>query len=393
MPVSLATSVAGIPMETCVYNASGPRTADSAALAKIFNSKSGAILTRSATLQAQEGCQETSTWHDPDTDGASLNSEKAPNSGIEYYISQKTYDEVQGGDDAKKKSLSKKPYIVSIQVSTMEDTLKMIKAVLQAGVPIDAIELNVGTSSTPDGPIVGHDFELLKTLLARFSANFPEFVLGFGRKVRFGLKLPPYFEMKKFEDLAEVLNTYRVLVRYVVSTNTLGNALAVDYISEAPCISLDGGFAGLSGRAIKYTALANIKKLREVLDPCIDVVGVGGVENGTDVFEMILCGASAVQVGTTHWKQGPKCFARICRELEGIMKKKGYESLADFKGKLKPWSKEGAAAARKARASMFLPQRIIGGSEIYGVFCAALVMAVAFLLAERYELIDTLQQA
>ena len=36
----------------------------------------------------------------------------------------------------------------------------------------------------------------------------------------------------------------------------------------------------LLGRAVKYTALANVKKMRELLDESIDVVGVGGVFSG-----------------------------------------------------------------------------------------------------------------
>ena len=51
------------------------------------------------------------------------------------------------------------------------------------------------------------------------------------------------------------------------------------------------GLSGLSGAAVKYTALANVKQMRELLDSSIDVVGVGGISSGRDVFEMILCGA------------------------------------------------------------------------------------------------------
>ena len=41
------------------------------------------------------------------------------------------------------------------------------------------------------------------------------------------------------------------------------------------------------------------------------VIGAGGVCTGTDAFELILCGATAVQVGTQHMKEGPKYFAGI----------------------------------------------------------------------------------
>lgn len=67
----------------------------------------------------------------------------------------------------------------------------------------------------------------------------------------------------------------------------------------------------------------------------IDVVGVGGVASGRDAFELILCGAKAVQVGTCHWTEGSSCFERIHNELLHIMIKKGYTSIEDFRGKLK----------------------------------------------------------
>lgn len=67
----------------------------------------------------------------------------------------------------------------------------------------------------------------------------------------------------------------------------------------------------------------------------IDVVGVGGVASGKDAFDMILCGAKAVQVGTCHWTEGPSCFDRISNELEEIMREKGYNCIEDFRGSLK----------------------------------------------------------
>ena len=56
---------------------------------------------------------------------------------------------------------------------------------------------------------------------------------------------------------------------------------------------------------------------------------------GRDAFEHILCGASMVQVGTTLHKEGVDAFERITTELKEIMVAKGYESLEDFRGKLR----------------------------------------------------------
>ena len=74
---------------------------------------------------------------------------------------------------------------------------------------------------------------------------------------------------------------------------------------------------------------------------------VGGIESGEDVFHMLLCGADAVQVGTCHWTEGAKCFDRIRDELVELMKSKGYSSVKDFRGQLKPWSKQGASPGHR----------------------------------------------
>ena len=54
-----------------------------------------------------------------------------------------------------------------------------------------------------------------------------------------------------------------------------------------------------------------------------------------DVYQHILCGASAVQVGTTLKSEGVNCFDRLQNELKLIMQNKGYTKISDFKGMLK----------------------------------------------------------
>jgi dihydroorotate dehydrogenase (fumarate) len=83
----LQTTIAGIPLSNCIYNASGPRTASVEALMKIGQSSAGAVLSKSATLTEQSGnplprfvnklplgeyCE------------GSINSEGLPNLGIDY---------------------------------------------------------------------------------------------------------------------------------------------------------------------------------------------------------------------------------------------------------------------------------------------------------------------
>lgn len=85
--MSCATEIAGIPLSSCIYNASGPRTGSVEALLKIAASRSGCVLSKSATLLKQDGnpmprfvnkialgkyCE------------GSINAEGLPNQGIGY---------------------------------------------------------------------------------------------------------------------------------------------------------------------------------------------------------------------------------------------------------------------------------------------------------------------
>jgi len=182
-------------------------------------------------------------------------------------------------------------------------------------------------------------------------------------------------------------------LQYVASINTIGNALAIDSVAEMPMISSKGGFAGLSGKAVKYTALANVRQMRLLLDSSIDVVGVGGVETGEDVFELLLCGAAAVQVGTCHWREGPTCFDRIHDELVEIMEQKGYSSISEIKGKLQEWNKEGANLSRAARKNQkeVTPVAMKGrGSDGQPALMAnaLLIIVIAWLLADKYGIVS-----
>jgi dihydroorotate dehydrogenase (fumarate) len=266
--------VAGVHLKTCIYNASGPRTGSSAALARIAASESGAVLTKSATLDAQTGNPQPRTWHEPDVaKGASLNSEGLPNSGIDYYLDSQTIADSMAADPSK-------PYMVSISGKTLADNIAMLKKIVNHTSRIAAIELNLACPNVIGKPIIAYDFEQLKNVLAEVTK-----VPGIS-KIPLGIKMPPYFDGVQFQLAAGIINAYSSSIGYVACINTIGNALAIDIVSEAPVIASNNGYAGLSGHAVKYTALANVRQMRTLLDDSIDVLGVGGVESGVDAFEI-----------------------------------------------------------------------------------------------------------
>jgi len=406
--IDLSTTVAGVHLPTCLYNASGPRSGTAAALHKVALSQSGAVLTKSATLLAQTaGNPQPRTYHAAD-DTASFNSEGLPNNGIDYYIAKETYQEAmmaqqsEDPDPSNNTKLIDKPYIVSLSGKCLADNIEMIKRTVQAAaqssndIKIDSIELNLACPNIIGKPIIAYDVEQMDDILKEIGTTLQSLRQQYVKIPPLGVKLPPYLDFDQLQRASAVLNRHLDTVRYVVAINTMGNALTVDgAVSEMPRIRSNDGYAGLSGPACKYTALANVRKLRQLLDPSIDIVGCGGVTTGLDCFELLLVGATAVQTATQHWKEGPACFDRILSELTEIMQEKGYTGIADFQNKLRPWSAEGAAKARlaaktsntnnsKASAAMLTNKSdTVSELQFYKLLCMVLTVVVAVLAANN----------
>ncbi len=53
------------------------------------------------------------------------------------------------------------------------------------------------------------------------------------------------------------------------------------------------------------------------------------------MFEMVLCGASMVQVASALAAKGSGIFTKLNQELSEIMKLKGYQTIEEFKGQLR----------------------------------------------------------
>ncbi|MBC7110063.1 MAG: dihydroorotate dehydrogenase, partial [Archaeoglobi archaeon] len=102
----------------------------------------------------------------------------------------------------------------------------------------------------------------------------------------------------------------------VVAINTL-RAMVIDVESGRPV--LGNKFGGLSGACIKPVAVRCIYELYEALE--IPIIGVGGVSSHRDVIEMMLAGASAVQIGTAVMKDA-FIFKKIEERLRGYLEKR-----------------------------------------------------------------------
>jgi len=310
MSAKINTNIGGINLKSCIFNASGAKDETLPQLELIAKSNSAAITMKSCTLEPRIGNPEPRYSDLPNS--SSINSMGLPNLGYKEYIK---YAKIL-------KEKFKKIIIASISGMSLEDNIIMIKAFNHSSA--DIIEFNPGSPNTIGKAIVGYDFDEMDRLLKTVTKIC---------KKPLGVKLPPYFDFVHFDKMAGILKKYPI--QFISCVNSIGNALAIDPKKEQVLIKPKGGFGGLGGQYIKYTALANVRKFYELLGHRMKIIGVGGVTTGVDAFEFILAGASAVQVATTYVQEGPKCFARIQQELIVYMNKKGYKSIEEFRGKLK----------------------------------------------------------
>ncbi|MBR9727037.1 dihydroorotate oxidase [Shewanella intestini] len=307
--VDLSTQIAGVALDSYIMNASGPKCTNLEELTVIGESNSAAIMTKSCTIAPREG---NPLPRYQDLPLGSIQSMGLPNLGYKAYLEMIPALKQHG-----------KPVVVSISGFSVEDNIEMVSAFQQSDV--DLIEVNFSCPNIVGKAQVAYDFEQTEKSLAAITA--------LGDKP-IGIKLAPYFDMSHFIAMANILKRYPV--KFITCINSIGNTLVIDPITEQPIIKPKGGFGGLCGEYIKPIGLANVRAFRQLLDDDIQIIGVGGISNGVDAFEYLLAGADAVQVATCFEKQGPNCFQRIEAELALFMANKGYDCLADAKGRLKP---------------------------------------------------------
>ncbi len=110
--------------------------------------------------------------------------------------------------------------------------------------------------------------------------------------------------------------------------------MRIDLRRRKPVIANTMG--GFSGPAIFPIALRMVYQVSAAVS--IPVVGMGGVSSAEDVIEMMLAGATAVQVGAANLVN-PYASRDIVRALPGTMEKYGIENLNEIIGGAHEWAR------------------------------------------------------
>ena len=103
--------------------------------------------------------------------------------------------------------------------------------------------------------------------------------------------------------------------------------MRIDLRRKKPVIANTMG--GYSGPGIFPVALRMVYQVSKAVS--IPVIGMGGVSSAEDVLEMMLAGATAVEIGAANLVN-PFASRDIVRALPEAMKKYGIENLSDIIG-------------------------------------------------------------
>ncbi len=103
--------------------------------------------------------------------------------------------------------------------------------------------------------------------------------------------------------------------------------MRIDLRTRKPILANTTG--GLSGPAVFPVALRMVYQVHKAVR--IPIVGMGGISTAEDVIEMMMAGASAVEVGAANLID-PYASLRIIEDLPRVMERYGIEKLSDIIG-------------------------------------------------------------
>ena len=115
-----------------------------------------------------------------------------------------------------------------------------------------------------------------------------------------------------------------------IAINSVGPCLHIDIETGLPLMGSEKGYGWLSGKAVKPIALRHVYEIASAVS--VPVIGVGGVSNGKDAIEMMMAGASAVQVCTEAILKGPEVYGKIVKEMNDWLDAHGYKDVNEIVG-------------------------------------------------------------
>ncbi|MGX6443965.1 dihydroorotate dehydrogenase [Neobacillus sp. K501] len=260
----------------------------------------GALLPKSITKTVRKG---NPTPRICETTGGMINSIGIQSKGLEYY--QKVTVPFYGQFTS--------PLIASISADSIDEFAEMSEEIA-AMKEVAALELNISCPNLKNnGLAFGMDENVTRRLVNRVRQVTDKPIIA---------KLSPNvtnigtIALAAEEGGADALTVANTFI-----------AMSIDIHTRKPKIG--NVIGGISGPAIKPLVVRLIHQVYQVSS--LPIIGCGGVMNGEDAIEMMLAGATAVQVGTANFIN-PTVMLTIIKEIEKYMEQYEIHSLKEIIG-------------------------------------------------------------
>jgi dihydroorotate dehydrogenase (NAD+) catalytic subunit len=296
----LTTKLGPLLLENPVLTASGTCGYGMELLPHVAPERLGAVCTKGLSLEPRLGGVAPRLWEVP---CGLLNAIGLANVGVDVFIAEKMPPLRERGVTVIANVLGVTPAEFAELAAKLDDV---------EGVA--ALELNLSCPNVKAGGI----------LMSR------DPVLA-GRAVRAAREATRLPLIAKLSPEGEPLTIARAVIDAGADALSLCNTIrgmAIDVETRRP--RLGAGYGGMSGPALKPIALRLVHEVSQQLQA--PVVGVGGVSSWQDAVEMMLAGASAVQVGTAIFSN-PAAPLEVLAGVERYLDGRG-EAARDLVGAL-----------------------------------------------------------
>ncbi|MBP3705601.1 MAG: dihydroorotate dehydrogenase [Clostridia bacterium] len=264
----------------------------------------GGISSKGITLKARPGNPAPRIAEAP---GGMLNAVGLQNPGVDHFIEKDLPWLREQGIRI----------IANIAGNTPEDYCAMAEKLNDTD--IDMIEMNISCPNVKQGGV-------------QFGTS-TEGVAGITKAVRAHCTKPLMVKLSpNVTDISEMALAAESEGADAISMINTLTGMRIDINTKRPIIHNNTG--GFSGPALLPIAVRMVWQTYNKVK--IPIVGLGGISTWQDAIEMLLAGATALQIGTVLFTD-PYAPVKIVEGLEQYMDKNGVKSLSELTGAMRPW--------------------------------------------------------
>jgi len=221
----------------------------------------------------------------------------------------------------------------------MDEMREEVQAVSKAGVPIiasvfgfDAEEFAAAAAMGEKGGAIAIELNVSCPHVKEVGVEIgqrPKVVAEVTQAVKNRVRIPVFVKLSpNVTDIAEVAKAAQGAGADAITAVNTALGMAVDVDSGCPI--LGGILGGLSGAALHPIAVRAVYQIRRAVD--IPIIGVGGIQDWRGAMEMMMAGASAVQIGSAVTTRGLEIFRDVTVGMAKFLESKGWSSIRDVVG-------------------------------------------------------------